>query len=192
MTQRKSKKSFNVCCFDLETTNLSADYGVILCAATSTGQAQPKLFTQRFLSPEWNYSSANDKEVCEALVADLSTADFWVAHNGANFDIPFLYTRCAHWGIRPPAKKAILDPVIVARRHFRLSGNGLESLAKYFQIPRKTPLSSHIWLAASLTRDSEAMEKLEKHCQRDVQILMHLAPIFRDLWRHLGSTGSFY
>ena len=68
----------------------------------------------------------------------------------------------------------------------------LESLAKYFKLPRKTPLSSHIWLDAALSRDYSAMRLLEKHCQRDVQILMGLAPIFRQLWRHLGSTGSFY
>ena len=188
----KKQRTFNVCCFDLETTNLSADYGVILCAATSGGKGVPTVFSQRKLSPDWSRSSHNDKEVCQQLIAELAQADFWVAHNGANFDIPFLYTRAAHWGLPTPPKKAILDPVIVARRHFRLSGNGLESLAKYFKLPRKTPLSSHVWMAASLERDYTAMTALERHCQRDVQILMGLAPIFRDLWRHLGSTGSFY
>ena len=143
-----SKKTFNVCCFDLETTNLSADYGVILCAAASSGLQKPSVYSQRQLSPDWHSSALNDKGVCIALLKQLAEADFWVAHNGANFDIPFLYTRAAHWKLPTPPKKAILDPVIVSRRHFRLSGNGLESLAKYFSLPRKTPLSSHTWLAA--------------------------------------------
>jgi len=186
-------RSFNMACFDIETTNLTADYGVVLCGVVANSLThKTQLHSQRLLNKRWDTRADDDREVVKAIFEDLDRADFWVAHNGANFDIPFLFTRAAYWGLPTPKKRAILDPVIVSRRHFRLSGNSLHALSKAFNLPRKTELDPNTWRRASLARDPSAMIAIEKHCQRDVEVLMALAPMFRGLWRHLGSTGNFY
>jgi uncharacterized protein YprB with RNaseH-like and TPR domain len=192
LPKKPPKAGFRCLCLDIETTNLNADYGVVLCAAMSRSVGRIQVLSQRTLNPDWGTSSLNDRPVLERLLAEMAQADFWIAHNGAAFDLPFLYARAAYWGLPTPPKRALLDPVVVSRRHYRLSGNSLENLAKYFNLPPKTPLLPNDWMSAALARDNQAMRRIERHCRRDVEILTKLAPHFRGLWRHLGSTGSFY
>ncbi|MBI2804670.1 MAG: ribonuclease H-like domain-containing protein [Planctomycetes bacterium] len=187
----KKRGAYSFCAFDLETTNLSADFGVVLCGVTQIGGEPYALHSQRELSPMWHSRSDRDFEVVQALLHELGRADFWIAHNGANFDIPFLQTRAAKWGLAFPPTRPLLDPVILSRRKFRLSSNRLETLARVFNCPPKTPLHPGDWLAATLARDEPAIKRIEKHCIRDVQILNALAPRFRGMWRHLSSTGVF-
>jgi DNA polymerase elongation subunit (family B) len=106
----RSKRTFRVIAFDIETTNLSADYGCVLCAAASSGHGKPHLFSQRTLGGQWPARSDADGPVIAALFAVLDTADFWVAHNGANFDLPFLFTRAARLGIKAPTRRALASP----------------------------------------------------------------------------------
>jgi hypothetical protein len=75
-------KQVSCCVFDLETTNLSADFGVILCGVVKPSVGRVKIFRADRLSPTWPRRRSDDSRVVGAIVAELSNYDIWVAHNG--------------------------------------------------------------------------------------------------------------
>jgi uncharacterized protein YprB with RNaseH-like and TPR domain len=178
--------------FDLETSSLNADFGVILCAAVwNSSEKKIKLLTQRLLSPKWGWSSHFDYPVVRALLEELDAADFWVAHNGRSFDVPFLNTRAAHWNLPAIEPRLILDPCIAARRLYRMSSNSLAALTKFLVGGQKSAVEPHDWQMAALARDDKAMRHIERHCVRDVELLIRLAPHFRKAWKMPGYDGAF-
>jgi uncharacterized protein YprB with RNaseH-like and TPR domain len=191
-SRKKLNNTFNVVCFDFETTDWNANFGAVLCACVGSRKEGIRTYRQGHCSPDWIASSHNDRRVVELTLKALAEGDFWCAHNGAAFDVPFLYTRAAYWGLPVPQKRALVDPCVVSRRHFRLHSNSLAALADFFGLPPKTPLDGQDWTMAALARDEAAMRRIEAHCKRDVEVLCNLAPHFRGVWRHLGSTGNFY
>jgi len=41
------------CVMDLETTNLSADFGVVLCGVVKPAHGKPRVFLADHLNPQW-------------------------------------------------------------------------------------------------------------------------------------------
>jgi len=179
--------------FDIETTNLNADFGVVLCASVYEPEKDRlTTFSQRLLSPLWPESAMGDREVITRLLASLQQADVLIAHNGTNFDLPFLRARARRLGIPWEREIPVLDPCLLARRRFKLSGNSLSVLTQFFQTRKKTPLVPEDWLRAALARDQKAMRRIEKHCEQDVLALSSLVPYFRGLWAQRISDGVFF
>jgi uncharacterized protein YprB with RNaseH-like and TPR domain len=179
--------------FDIETTNLNADFGVVLCACVFEPETERlRTFSQRALSPIWPQSAMSDREVIARLFGSLGQADFLIAHNGSQFDLPFLRARARRWGIPWEREIPLLDPCLLARRRFKLSGNSLSVLSQFFQTRKKTPLVPEDWLKAALARDHKAMRRIEKHCQADVLALASLVPFFRGLWGQRVCDGVMF
>src|SRR5262245_25969982 len=103
------------CCFDLETTNLAGDFGIILCAVIKPAHAGSRIFRADRLRKSWLTRRSNDRAILRAVVEELSNYDIWVAHNGARFDVPFLRTRLLRWSMPPLPNKKLIDPVLLAR-----------------------------------------------------------------------------
>jgi DNA polymerase elongation subunit (family B) len=182
---RKSKNDpVKVLALDIETTHLHADFGVILCAyAQNPFFGRGTLLSQRLLSPVWDRSAADDSAVVRALIERIAQADVLLAHNGADFDLPYIRSRAKRWGMPLPPDRPILDPCVIARKRLRLSHNTLASLLSFFDIiERKTPLDPTVWAKAALARDTRAMIKIERHCKADVDALVALAARLSGLW----------
>jgi uncharacterized protein YprB with RNaseH-like and TPR domain len=159
------------CVFDLETTNLSADFGVILCGVVKPANGRPKVFRADRLNPTWSTCRSNDRHVTEALVAELDRFDIWVAHNGAKFDVPFLRTRLLAHALAPLPTKKLIDPVLLARNKLRMSFNSLSQVANHLGCNSKTEVEPKQWLAAALDGSRRAMSYIVKHCVQDVLVL---------------------
>ena len=81
--------------FDIETTNLNADFGVVLCGVVlpHDSRARPIVFRADQINKRWAQCRSDDSGVVRAITAELSKYDVLIAHNGARFDIPYLKTR---------------------------------------------------------------------------------------------------
>src|SRR5713226_7818533 len=145
------------CCFDLETTNLFADFGVILCGVVKPAQGDIKVFRADQLNPDWLTRRSDDRDTVAAIVEELCKYDIWIAHNGNYFDVPFLRTRIAKWGMAPLPATKLVDPLLVARNKLRMSWNSLEALAKFFNVNSKTQVCGSLWLRAALDGCQDAM-----------------------------------
>ena len=160
----------NVACFDLETSNLSANFGILLCANVKPWHGKSR--TLHIGQFEHEHRS-NDKALVEAVIDELNKYTILVAHNGVRFDRPFLNSRAAMWGVPPLSPKGnMVDPVQLARKHLRMSYNGLDSVAQFLQTKhQKTPVQGHLWIKAVLDRDPIALNEIIKHCELDVLVL---------------------
>jgi len=176
--------------FDLETTNLSADFGVILCGVIKGVGEKPKIFRADQLNPKWASQRSDDREVVSALVTELGGYDIWVAHNGARFDVPFLRTRLLAWGLDPLPSKKLVDPVLLARNKLRMSFNSLNQVANHLGVNSKTDVEPRQWLHAALDGDKKAMSYIVEHCVQDVYVLEKVIGALKHYCTTINSYGS--
>lgn len=169
------------CCFDIETSSLNADFGIILCAVIKEPNSKPLVLRTDKLNKNWKTRRSDDRAICQKLHELLPQYDIIIAHNGLYFDIPFLRTRCSKWGMPPLQVKTIIDPYRVVKYKMKLSSCSLETISQFFPIRNgKTPVSGDVWVAAALDGDIKAMDYIVEHCKQDVLILEELLDIIKD------------
>jgi uncharacterized protein YprB with RNaseH-like and TPR domain len=178
------------CCFDLETTNLSADFGVVLCGVVKPAHGRPKIFRADKLNRHWSECRSNDREVILAIVRELAQYDIWVAHNGQRFDVPFLRTRLLAHNMEPLPNKKLIDPVLLARNKLRMSFNSLSQVANHLGVNSKTEVEPRQWLEAALDGSRKAMSYIVDHCVQDVYVLEKVVGALKAYSGTYNSYGS--
>lgn len=179
------------CCFDLETSSLNANFGIVLCAVVKGSDRKKPYIFRGDDYPKWKEGlRSQDHEIVRDIVARLDQYDVLVAHNGARFDVPFLRTRMAHWKMGPFPSKKLVDPVLLARSKLRMSSNSLAAIASLIGAGEKTIVDGNIWLRASLDGDSEAMNYIVEHCVQDVKTLEQVADAVKPYCSAFNSYGS--
>lgn len=179
-------------CFDLETTNLSADFGVVLCGVVLPAGGKPRVFRADKLNPKWDRCRSDDSAVVNAIVAELAQYDIWVAHNGARFDVPFLRTRLLKCKGEPLPTRKLIDPVWLARNKLKMSFNSLAAIAKHLGVNSKTDVDPDQWLAAALDGDRKAMGYIVEHCIQDVYVLEKVIGALKSYSTSFNTYGSGY
>lgn len=179
--------------FDLETSDLSGDRGIILCGVIKSS-TNDKLHVIRSdeTNPGWKAGKrGNDKNTVRHLIRILSDHDVLVAHNGTRFDLPFLRTRAIRWGLPRLPDIKIVDPLSIAWRKLRLASNSLGRVADHAGVKdRKTPLDMSLWMAAVLDGDEHAMNKIVAHCIADVKVLEGVLAVVKPYVKILDDRGS--
>lgn len=176
--------------FDLETTNLEASIGFILCGCTKERNEEVKTFTARAAD-----GFLDDREICLAMRDELEQADYVCTYYGSRFDLPFINTRLIVHGERPVAKIRHIDLYYTARFKLKLHSNKLAVVAEtLFGESDKTRVLGPIWTRAMMG-DSEAIKYIEEHCQIDVIVLQNVFERLRGFvnlsatrWRTYGGS----
>lgn len=75
----------------------------------------------------------NDKKILLELREFLDKADYVVGHNLARFDAKKINARFLAHGIQPPSPYVQVDTLKIAKKHFSLTSNKLEYLAKFLK-----------------------------------------------------------
>jgi len=176
------------CSFDLETTSLNGNFGIILCACIKPFDKEIKTF-RGDKYPNWKVRRSVDAPLCRDIWKELEKYDIWIAHNGNKFDVPFLRTRLMKAGVRMPQPK-LIDPVRLARRYLKLGYNSLEQVAAHFGFYGKTIVHGDYWMEAAYDGDKEAMDYIVEHCIADVRLLEKVADRMNYLVPRVGSFGS--
>jgi uncharacterized protein YprB with RNaseH-like and TPR domain len=175
-----------VCAFDIETTDLKALMGRILCASfyaivdpkiteRLTSTWKPKAYTYRLDKKPWKLQDRiNDSALCVALRDEIETYNCVVTWNGKMFDIPFLNARLMQAGERPCRPQFHLDLMYRARAGtagLRIGSSKLVNVQKFFGFDEeKTEISWEQWQRAAAF-DTEAMDDVVVHCEKDVEVL---------------------
>lgn len=158
--------------WDLETSNLNADYGVILCAGWKVvGEGRPHIISIRDF-PLYEKDPTNDREVLKALSDVLLTADCWLTWYGTYFDIPFLNTRLLYHGLPiVPPNHAHIDGWKTSRNRLKLRNNRLNTVQDFLGLANeKDAVKGPIWIRA-ISGDQRALRYIESHCRKDVLVL---------------------
>lgn len=178
--------------FDIETSDLSADRGIILCAVIQGNNGKPIVFRSDELNKNWYKGQrGDDSGIVKKLYKHLNEYDVLVAHNGTRFDLPFIRTRGARWGLGGLRDTKIIDPLSIAFRKFRLNHNSLGSLSDFIgSADRKHSLDWSVWMDAILNGSRVAMDEIVKHCVSDVKELNDVLNMVKPYIKVLDDRGS--
>ncbi len=156
--------------FDLETSNLKADYGVILAGVIKDFRGEAHVFRMDGF-PLWRKNRADDTAIIKAIRDKLSNYDIWVSYNGRRFDIPFLNTRLVYHEMEPLGIKKHIDLLYQSRYKLLLHSSRLISVQEFFRLENeKNTIDGNHW-ARALAGYKDGMNYIVDHCERDVAVL---------------------
>lgn len=164
--------------FDIETTHLKADFGIVLCwcckEAGAHGKLHQSLITRKDMTRE--APGFEDKRVVSEFVRLLPQFDKVVGFYSSRFDAPFMRARALQLGLEFPAFATLRhrDLYFTVRNRFALSSNRLENACRaMLGKTNKTRIEPAYWRAAG-RGDPSALQYVLKHCKLDVEDLERL------------------
>ena len=157
----------NIGFLDIETSNLSSDFGVVLSYCIgSEGKYKKRVLSQKEIR-----KGIYDRRLLEECCRDIKDFSRVVTYYGSKFDIPFLRSRCLYWSLDFPVFKEVLhtDAYLVVKYKFgTLHSRRLGVVAPFFGIEAKThPLSPQIWFKC-MSGDEKALQFVLTHNIEDV------------------------
>lgn len=158
---------------DIETTNLKADFGIILCYCIAD-QASDKIYERTITKKE--LSKDLDKKVVQQCLEDMGQFDRLVGYYSSRFDIPFIRTRAVSMNLPFPEYGGQLhqDLYFVIRNRFNLSSKRLENACRVLLgSTEKTRIHAQYWIRA-LQGDVGSLDYIRDHCKKDVTDLKKL------------------
>lgn len=156
---------------DIETSNLDANWGIILTYCIKDGQSN-KIYQGVITKEDIKKYPADktDKRIVKDLVRDVKRFDRIVTHYGRRFDIPYTRTRALIVGVEFPYFGSISndDTWLTARRKLKLNSNRQDTVDRaLFGKSNKTHLSPKYWIAAA-RGSKRALNYVLDHNKRDV------------------------
>lgn len=162
--------------FDIETSNLNADFSVLLTSAIKPWGKEAIIFRADDY-PTWKDDRANDFQITKDTAEELRKHAIVITHYGQYFDIPFLRAKMQKHGLEPLPQKFAIDTWQVARKNFKVSSRRLKNLGDYFELGHKEGVEGPLWMDAAYNGSREAMDKIVEHNRIDVEVLEKLAAI---------------
>lgn len=164
--------------WDIESTNLSASFGTILCIGYKWF-GEPKVYVPSILDRNKKRNFLNDRPVVENFVEAFNRCDYHVTWYGERFDLPMVRAKMVRHGLKPLPPKPHLDLWKVARRQFKIHSNRLQAWEQFLGTEHaKTPIAFDAWLAAA-QGSRKAMAEVIDHCIKDVEVLEDVFKRFR-------------
>lgn len=181
--------------FDLETSSLYADTGILLCAVIKEyGPRGETTVIRADQFPQWKNRRSDTRPIVMAVMDALEPFDMFVAHNGQFFDKAMLTSWAIRYGMRPFLRfSKFIDPVMLARKHMRLSRRSLGNVLQFLDIPEeKTSILWKHWMQASLEGNSKSLNYIVEHCVVDVKALERAYDKMRKLVKGIDEKGSAF
>ena len=165
--------------FDIETSSLDAiGAGVLLCAVVRPLGKAAKVFRGDEMGCKWG----QEKELVDAVTAELTGYDLLIGHNLIRFDVPWLRSRSVYFKTVELPKRHVYDTMVGFKRlgfktvpnHFGRPSAGLAHVVDFFgEDQEKTGLyPRHHWdiVWGDDRARAEAMGDLVNHCVADVRM----------------------
>ena len=156
--------------YDIETTNLNANFGYCLCVGFKwLGKKQvyiPSIADYGLYKKD----PTNDKMLMKETAKILNGADIIVGHYSSRFDLPYINSRLLFHGEKPVAPIPQIDTWRVSRYQLKLNNNRLASIAGFFGLDDKTPVTGPHWIKA-MAGNKNSLRYVIDHCKKDVEVL---------------------
>ncbi len=159
--------------FDIETSNLKADFGIILSYSildNKTDKLRGNMITTDDLK------TILDRRIVSQMIVDLKEFDLIVGYYSTKFDLPFSRTRAQILRLPFPEYGEIQhkDVYYIVKNKFALSRSRQEIAARMLVgKTEKTHILPEYWLRA-LSGDQKALNYIFEHNKRDVRDLKRL------------------
>jgi DNA polymerase elongation subunit (family B) len=141
--------------------NILSDWHVISVAWKELGKGNP-------VQVVYTYTK-NDKKVIQTIKKVLESADEVIYHNGDDFDYKKLNARALYHRLGPIPKVKSVDTLKQARKHFRLTSNRLDYIAKFLGVGGKIKTDNALWLRV-LAGEKKAVDEMVYYNRGDVEL----------------------
>ena len=173
-------KGLNIATYDIETTDLNAIYGHLLCACVKPYNKPVKTFR---IDDKRNHTLKSDRWVVEQTIKELNKYDVLVGWYTTRFDRPFLNTRALIHRIGLIKPHYSRDLIYFSRFRLKMISNKLKFVhMNLFGKTNKTVITPQIKDDA-IRREKYALDFIVRHCQIDVRETEDLYSVFLP---HLG------
>lgn len=156
---------------DIETSNLKANFGIILSYCILDGDTNNIIYS---VITKRDLSTGNlDRRVTENCIKDMLKFDRLVGHYSTKFDIPFIRTRALYWNLDFPGYKEIkhTDTYYLAKRLLCIHSNRQGCVAEAISRQNiKTRIDPGHWIGA-LQGNKASLAYILNHNKRDVEQL---------------------
>lgn len=177
-------KSPRIIAWDLETTDLNANIGHVLCVGWKViGQKKVNLVKidefQLFDS-----DPTDDYAVVKEAGEVLRNADGFITWYGGGFDIPFLNSRLLYHNLPPlppMTSSTHIDGWRIARYKLKLNSNRLATVSTFFGVEEKTVISWRKWERAAAGH-RPSLRYVFDHCRQDIIVLEQVYEKIKILW----------
>ena len=160
--------------WDIEASNLSADFGIVLCVGSKVvGEKRVTVPTiLDYVRPGDRSLLTAEKRLLRAVSKTLIDSDVWVTHFGTHYDIGFVNARLIYHGLKPlPTNHPHVDTWKISRYKLRLSSNRLATISTFLKTgDEKNKIKPEQWLGA-LSGNKAAMAYIAEHCRLDCLVL---------------------
>jgi len=157
--------------FDIESSNLVADFGIMLSYAIKDGSSD-KIYSS-VLTPQ-DIKKAQfgneDKQLVTQCLEDLAQFDRIVTYYGSRFDVPFLRARAISVGLDFPnyGTQKHTDLYFIIRGRVALSSKRLENACRVLLgETNKTRIESKYW-RGGVRGDEKSLAYILNHNKKDV------------------------
>jgi len=148
--------------FDIETSNLRADFSIILSAVIKPFGKDPIVFrADEYKS--WNKDRSNDADLVTDISDELRKHAIVITHYGQKFDIPFLRAKMVKHQLEPLPPMFGIDSWRIAKNNFAVSSRRLANLVSFFDIGEKGGVDGPLWMRAAYDADSDALDAIVEH-----------------------------
>ena len=157
---------------DIETSNLAANFGIILSWCIKPAGKGKKII-YGVITKEDLVSGDMDKRIVGDCIDTMRQFNRLIGHYSSRFDLPFLRTRALYWDLDFPVYGEIIQEDVwdIARRVLRLHSNRQDVVAdSILGKTRKTRFDAKYWIMA-LQGNPEALKYVLDHNKGDVRDL---------------------
>lgn len=172
-------KDKRIAFFDIETTNLDANWGFMLSWCLKYYK-DPKIVSDVIVKKEIDKYDF-DKRITQSLLDALQDVDILVTYYGKRFDVPYVRTRALYFDLGFPVYTDMYhwDIYDKIKRRFKFSRNSLAIATEFFGIKGKTPIPPEAWMKAR-HGDAKSLGYVLEHNRADVDILERLYDKIKD------------
>lgn len=169
----EQKVDIRVGYIDIETSNLKANFGIVLSYAIK--EKGKNTIYSRCISKRELRNGTLDKKLISDCIRDMKNFDVLMGYYSSRFDIPFLRSRALYWNLKFPIYGELMHKDIwyMVRTKLCLHSNRLETACQHLGIKGKTHMDGTYWITA-LTGNEEALKYILEHNKMDVIILEKL------------------
>lgn len=153
--------------YDIETTDLNADWGTLLCVGYKwLGDKTPTVLSILDY-PGKNF--LDDSNLVKAFYDVISQADMVITYFGKGFDQPWMQPKYMLYNLSTLPNVPHVDLFYIAKSNLKLSRKSLDNLVTFFNLGKKYNVSREDWKLAKIG-DPHGVAEVIKHCYVDVNL----------------------
>jgi uncharacterized protein YprB with RNaseH-like and TPR domain/predicted RNA-binding Zn-ribbon protein involved in translation (DUF1610 family) len=157
--------------FDIETSNLRANIGRVLCCGIAFDDEKTKVLSLTDHMEQFKKDPTNDRYLLQDIYKEFLKADIVSGWYSRRFDLKFLNTRCLAHNMAPLPVVSHLDLWESCRGAFALTSNRLQTFQEFTHLnDSKTRLDFEVWTRAQAGH-IPSLRYVEKHCYQDIEVL---------------------